>query len=422
MPGPERTTRLGGRRAQLVFAGLLFAVQGCSGGTGDAVLTDEEMALLRTLGGPVEPRTDPTNAVEALPEAWAFGKALFYDERMSSDGTVACASCHDPAHGWADPRPFSEGVGGQRGGRHASTLTNVGSGAWQFWDGRADSLWSQPLQAIENPVEMDFTRLEVAHFVAAHYRSDYEALFGPLFDLSDLPARGRPGEPSWASLDESSRDRVQGIFTNVGKAIAAFVRTIGCGETALDRYLSGEEDALDAAALRGARLFVRDDRGRCISCHSGPNLSDDFFHNLGIPHPPDVDDRGRNAGIERLLADPFNGAGAYSDDPATGAERLRYLEPLPLLEGAFKTPTLRGVGQRPPYGHLGSMNLREWIDFHDRGGGDAARDHFLGEKESTLRPIGLSETDKEDLLAFLRALDCPAPDPRLLPSAGEEGP
>ncbi len=417
-----RTDRRPGRWVLPAWLSLVLWMQGCGAGAAGPVLDEEEMALLSTLGGPVTPRTDPTNAVEALPEAWALGKALFYDERMSSDGTVACASCHDPEHGWADPRPFSKGVGGQLGGRHASTLTNVGHGSWQFWDGRADSLWAQPLQAIENPVEMDFTRLEVAHFVAEHYRDDYEAVFGPMPDVSDLPERGRPGEPAWDSLDEADKDRVQRIFTNVGKAIAAFVRTIGCGETALDRYLGGEQDALDEAALRGARLFVRDDLGRCISCHSGSNLSDDFFHNLGVPHPSDVNDHGRNEGIRRLLADPFNGAGAYSDDPAFGAERLRYLEPLPLLEGAFKTPTLRGVTQRPPYGHLGSMTLREWIDFHDRGGGDPTRDHFLGEKESTLRPIGLSERDKEDLLAFLHALDCPAPDPRFLPAPGEEGP
>ncbi len=402
---------------------LLFAVgvlANC-GGPDTPPLDEEEIALLATLGPLPPPRRDPTNAFEDDLGAWELGRSLFYDRRMSADGRIACADCHDPRHGWSDSRPLSRGVGGRLGRRHASTLIDVGQGAWQFWDGRADSLWSQPLQAIENPLEMDASRVQVARFVARYHRADYERVFGPLPEWNDLPERARPGEPAWDELAPSRREAVERVFANVGKALAAFVRTIECRDTALDRYLAGDAEALTDAQLRGARLFVRDDLGRCIACHSGPNLSDDFFHNLGIPQPFGALDRGRNAGIEALLSDPFNGAGSYSDDVAAGRQRLRYLQPMPALEGAFKTPTLRGVTQRPPYGHLGSMDLDEWIAFHERGGGDRRTDRFAGDKEGTLRPIDFSEQDENDLRAFLVALECPEPSPRLLAPIGEEG-
>ena len=395
---------------RLALATLLAT--GCGGAqpaqTPAPGFSDEELSRLRRLGPLGEPPPSPTNRYADDPAARRFGQALFFDTRMSSDGMVSCATCHQPVHGLADPAPLSHGAHGRLGTRHASTLVNAAWNPFQFWDGRADSLWAQPIQAIENPVEGNFSRCELAHFVASAWRAEYEAIFGPLPDLSGVPAAARPGDAAWEAMAEADRDAVNRIVANVGKALEAYERQLVSRGSRLDRYLAGDEDALDDAELRGAKVFVAEERGRCIVCHDGPNLSDGGFHNLGIPDP--ALDTGRLGGLERLLADPLNGDGPYSDAPGG---RLDGLEPLERQRGAFKTPTLRDVTLRPPYGHTGAFaTLEDFIDFHDAGGG--APGTFAGEKEGTIRPIGLTAQEKADLLAFLGALEGEPIDPALL--------
>ncbi len=369
----------------------------------------------------------PTNAWADDPQAAVLGRALFFDSRMSADGEVACASCHDPEHAFADPEAFSLGAFGRRGGRHAPTLLNVAFNDFQLWDGRADSLWAQPLKAIEAELEGDFTRTELAHFVAAEYSAAYAAVFGPLPDLSHLPSRAKPGDAAWAGMADADRDAVNRIAANVGKAIEAYERKLLCVDTAFDRFMLDGED-LGEQAMDGARDFLARGPG-CADCHAGPNLSDQRFHNLGLDHEG-TPDRGRADGVEALLNDPFNGVGAYSDDPTAGARRLAEVAlGRPEDLGAFKTPGLRGVAQRDRFGHLGhETRLTAWIDdVYDRpggrgrggrrGGGD-----FVGQLSADF-PDG--NGNPRAIAAFLRTLDCPPlpdelltpPDPSELPGA-----
>lgn len=392
-------------RAIAVVLGLgLVACQPAAGG--DAELDEDERALLARLGPlpPVPP--SPTNALADDPRAAALGHRLFFDPRLSADGRVSCSSCHRGDTGLSDPEPLSKGSFGRVGTRHASTLVNAAYNRFQLWDGRADSLWAQPIKAIENEREGDVTRCELVRIVAEHYREDYEALFGPLPPLHSIPARAKPGDAAWEALPPDVRDAIDRVVANVGKAIEAHVRRLVSRGSALDAFIEGDEDALDDAQRRGARIFVRDELGRCIACHDGPNLTDDTFHVLGLHQAEGPLDPGRLSGAQALLDDRFNGVGPFSDDVEAGQAALRGVTPLPRHEGAFKTTTLRDVTLHPPYGHLGSVpTLREWMELHEQGFEVPGGSRFAGEREGTIRPFSLDEGDVDDLLAFLEALE-----------------
>lgn len=363
----------------------------------------------------------PTNAWADDPEAAVLGQALFFDTRMSADGEVGCVTCHDPDHAFADPEQFSMGSFARLGGRHAPSLMNVAFNEFTLWDGRSDSLWSQPIKAIEAEPEGDFTRTELAHFIAAEYSVPYAAVFGPLPDLSGLPSRARPGDAAWEGLSDSQRDAINRIAANVGKAIEAYERKLLCVDTRFDRFMLDGEP-LSEREMDGARQFLGG--SDCVDCHSGPNLTDDRFHNLGLDHDGNPD-YGRAEGVEALLDDPFNGVGDYSDDPAFGARRLAEVELGRSVDvGAFKTPNLRGVAQRDRFGHLGhETNLANWIDdVYDRpGGGRGGRgrggngggngNDFVGQLSPDFPDGGGNE---DEMAAFLRTLNCPPLDPALL--------
>jgi cytochrome c peroxidase len=346
----------------------------------------------------------PTNAHANDPAAVGLGRQLFFDKRMSSDGTVGCVNCHDPAHGFSDPHAFSTGVRGQLGGRHAMPVFSAAFHPFTLWDGRSDSLWSQPLKALENPKEMDFTRLDVAAFIGASYRTEYEDVFGPLPTLDGLPARGRPGDPAWDGLSHERQDDVLRVFTNVGKAIEAYERQLICAGTRFDQWSAGAISLSDQE-LSGARVF---DREHCARCHAGPSFSDGGFHNLGVDSP----DQGRALGIPQLLSDPFNGVGAYSDDPTSGAARLATISSETNLVGAFRTPSLRGVGQRTFFGHIGQhQNLDDFVraTYTRR-----RRDATVGTVDPLLDDVHVDGDEVDDVVAFLHTLDCPTPAAGLL--------
>lgn len=374
----------------------------CSGG-GDG-LTVHDREHLKELGPLPAPPPSPTNRYADDARASSLGHRLFFDKRMSNDGQVACVTCHKPEAGFADAEAVSTGAFGRKGNRAASAIVNLAYNDFFFWDLRTDSAWSQPLQAIEGEGEGDFTRLQVAHFVAAHYRADYEAVFGSLPDLTGVPARGKPGDAAWDGLPEATRDAVNRVFANVGKALEAYQRRLVSRGSRFDRWLAGDASALSARELRGAMLFAREDRGACALCHAGPNLTDNSHHNLGVHETRTPLDEGALAGIPKLLADPFNGGGVYSDDRVAGAEKLRYLEALPIARGAFKTPSLRDVTRRKIFGHSGDQTtVTGWIRSRYQRPDPAAR--FAGEREGTLNLIRLSDTDVDDIVAFLGALE-----------------
>ena len=391
-----------------VLAAAALALAGCSGGE----FSDEEKRLIGQLRlsqlGPLP--ADPTNAVADDPAAAAFGEALFFDAAFSGDGTVACASCHLPDRQFQDDLPLAQGVGTTD--RRTMPLAGVAHGQWFFWDGRKDSLWAQALGPMEDAREHAGNRTAFAHLVARRHRENYEEIFGPLPDLAGLPEDASPlgtetGRAAWETMDEGRRMEIDRVFANIGKAIAAFERTIVHKETRFDRFaeavVAGRAPEGDAAfsalEIEGLKLFIG--KANCVTCHNGPRFTDDFFHNTGVPAAPGLpDDRGRAQAVEKVLADPFNCLGPYSDARGEGCDELRFMvRESPELERAFKTPSLRGAAGRPPYMHSGQIaTLEDVIDHYSR-----APDAPSGTSE--LQGVIFTDRGRAALLAFLKTLD-----------------
>lgn len=386
-------TLLAHARRTTLFTLTLLALTACR----DRPEVDELRAMQLT-ADLVPP--SPTNAYADDPAAAALGERLFFDKHLSVDGTIACASCHRPDQGFSDTRRFSLGVRGQTGDRHAMPITAVAFQSFTLWDGRGDSLWSQPLKAIENPKEMDLTRVELVRVIATRYADAYEALFGALPSVEALPARGKPGLPAWDALPEAVRIDVDEVAANVGKAIEAYERTLLCNDTRFDRWARGELE-LTEREMEGARAFVENN---CTHCHNGPAFSDGAFHNIGLPSR----DVGRAGGRDLLLADPFNGAGLFSDDPDAGEEKLEDVRFEAPTVGAFRTASLRGVGQRRFFGHAGhEETLEGFIEDVYRGGRRGRRNATVGTLDRELRGVNVRGNEVDALVAFLRTLNCP---------------
>jgi cytochrome c peroxidase len=412
----------------VLMTGLALAA-GCQSPQPAVPFTPDELRRVYA-HSPLPPaRPDPTNAVGDDPAAARLGHYLFFDTRLSATGSVSCATCHDPARFWSDGRPLSRAIGVTR--RHAPTLLNTALNRWFFWDGRADSHWSQALKPIEDPDEHGATRLQSAHVLLddPELRRAYERLFGALPELSDgrrFPRAGRPvpHDPehphhrAWASMRPEDQEAVNRVFANLGKAIAAFVRRLVSRQTPFDTFVEGLREgnakklaALSVSAQRGLKLFIGE--AGCRQCHVGPNFTDGEFHSIGLP-PLDgsAPDLGRYAGVAAVLADPFNGLGAYSDDPTlAGREELKFLKAKPENFGQFKVPTLRNVGDTAPYMHDGRFaSLAEVLEFYSTQAGTLSLGHH---QETVLRPLDLSDTEIEDIIAFLESLSGPPPDPSL---------
>jgi cytochrome c peroxidase len=376
------------------------------------------IARLSPLG---PPPSDPTNRVADDPRAAQLGQFLFFDPRLSAPGTVACATCHDPAKAFQDGLPAPHTIG--QGKRRTPSLLGVAYARWFFWDGRADSLWSQALVPIENPIEMGSSRLAVAHLVHddPDLRRAYEDLFGPLPALDDserFPPDGLPlpsvaDSPralAWSAMSESDRVSVDEVFANVGKVLAAYERRLVPGRSAFDRFaeaLAQDDEegmrAMDPAAQRGLALFLG--RANCMLCHAGPSFTDMEFHNTGAPAPGGGEelDSGRYAGIQELSTSAFQAGGIHSDEPdGTTARRVKHLRLTSDTWGEFKTPSLRNVASRGPYMHGGQLlTLEAVLRFYSTLEGASGRSHH---QELTLVPIRLTEEETADLLAFLGSL------------------
>ncbi|MEQ1793336.1 MAG: cytochrome c peroxidase [Nitrospira sp.] len=271
-----------------------------------------------------------------------LGKQLYFDGRLSKNGAISCAFCHNPGTGFADPRQTSIGIGGGVGGRQSPTVYNTAFNHLQFWDGRARSLEEQAIGPIHNPIEMGETHENVVHKLrkVKGYQQQFRAVFGADVNLQDL-----------------------------ANAIAAYERTVISTNSAFDKYVLGDPNAMGDAAVRGLGLFKG--KARCILCHNGANFTDNQFHNLGVPQVgPLKEDLGRYA--------------------VTRADKDR---------GAFKTPTLRSITETAPYMHDGAFNtLEEVVGFLNEGGG--ANQNL----SALIKPLNLTPEEKTDLVAFLNAL------------------
>ena len=409
-PSTSFCERAAVRKRRIAASGLLLALSlaGCSGET----FTPEEKRLIGQLRlSQLEPlKPDRSNAFGDDPAAAAFGETLFFDIGLSGDGTVACATCHLPDKQFQDDLPRAQGVGVTD--RRTMPLAGVSHGAWFFWDGRKDSLWAQALGPLEDAREHAGNRVGYARYIAGKYRADYENLFGPLPNLANLPSEGSPlgdglGQASWARMDADQRFAVDRVFANLGKAIAAFQRTITHEESRFDRFaeavIAGEEPAGDAAfsqlEIEGLKLFVG--KANCIDCHNGPRFTDEFFHNTGVPPVEGLPrDLGRTWAVADVLDDPFNCYGPYSDAKREDCVELRFMAPASHeTDRAFKTPSLRGAAGRPPYMHSGQIGTIEDVIDHYSQAPEAIEGH------SEIEGVIFTERGKAALIAFLKTLD-----------------
>jgi cytochrome c peroxidase len=352
--------------------------------------TDAEIEILRSLWlGSLPPLPpDPTNAVADDPRAADLGQQLFFDTRMSANGAVSCASCHQPERRFTDGLPKGQGVASSK--RNTRSIVGVAYSPWLYWDGRKDSLWSQALAPLEDPNEHGSDRVKVVELVTQNpeYREDYESLFG--------------------AFDPAEVDAIDAAFANVGKTIAAFERLLMPSPSRFDDYISalldGNESeqaaALTTDEILGLQLFIGE--AGCTQCHNGPLLTNNEFHNTGvISFPGEVPDKGRVAGVREVRLDPFNCAGDFSDDAEVVCTELEYARTGPELIGAFRTPSLRNLENTDPYMHKGQFNtLAETLRHYNE-----APLAMIGHNEA--KPLGLSGRKLQQIEAFLGSLAAP---------------
>lgn len=391
----------------IAAAAITAALAGC----GEADFTDAEKRTIASMSlaalAPLPP--DPTNRFADDPGAAALGATLFFDTGMSRDGNVACGTCHKIDRQFQDDLPRGVGVGETN--RRTMPLAGVARDPFFFWDGRRDSLWSQALVPLENPLEHAGTRTAYAHYLKRRFGERYERIFRPLPELSTLPASAGPfGTPTeqaaWAGMTDAQREGVDRVFSDIGKAIAAFERSLVHGKTRFDRFADAlaqgrqpsAEDALSAEERLGLRLFIG--KANCSTCHTGPRFTDNHFHNTGIAQVAGLPaDRGRIAVVGEVVADPFNCMGKFRDGGEEACGELRFMQKSsPELVRAYKTPSLRNVAGRPPYMHAGQLATLEQVVNHYATAPKSV------EGESEIHAVALSETERASLVAFLKTL------------------
>ncbi|MBS4166729.1 Methylamine utilization protein MauG [Neochlamydia sp. AcF65] len=289
------------------------------------------------------PKDNPYHAKKA-----ELGRLLYFDTRLSSDGTVSCASCHAPSECFSDRRPVSIGIKGRYGSRHSMTIINSAYQPLLFWDGRAKTLEEQSKGPIANPKEM--TLADNPH--EAHWQcqervkniAGYRLLFKEVFNNEEC------------TIDD------------IAKALSTFERTLLSGNSPYDRYIKGDKSAMSTEQVNGYQVFLS--KG-CIDCHHGVNFSSGDFANIGI--------------------------GMASSKPDLGRYEITKKDK---DWGAFKVPILREIVSNHPYMHDGSLKtLEEVIEYYDKGGTPNPNLHPL------MKPLQLKEEEKKALLSFLKALD-----------------
>ena len=324
------------------------------------------------LGGRGEPEPVPASQTPAQLVATTqeeLGKLLFFDGRLSGDGSTSCATCHDPAKSWTDGLPLAAGYPGALYFRNTPTVLNAVDAEYFYWDGR--------LAATDVPTLVR-DHISEAHFMQADGRLVIEQLRQvPAYELAFGEVFG--GEPTYG---------------RILIAVSAYLRTLHSRNVPYDRYRRGRAGAISASARRGLSLF--EGKAGCTQCHDGPRLSDSDFHNLGLATNPDIFQTPERhivfrrffkmLGVPRY-ANLREDVGLYGVTKQT-ADR-----------GRFRTPSLREVSNTAPYMHDGSLaTLADVVEFFDRGGGPG------GGKDPLLKPLGLADDEKQDLIAFLETL------------------
>lgn len=300
------------------------------------------------------------------PQKIALGKMLFFDPRLSGDSSMSCAKCHDPEQGFSNGQQLSDAYPGTKHWRGVPTVLNAAYAKMLFWDGRSPNLEDQATGPIQAPIEMNQNPDHLVHKLRQipYYREQFKKVF-----KSDV------------------------TFKNIAKAIATFERTIISRNVPFDAYLQGDKSALTAQEVRGLELFSG--KANCIACHNGPVLSDGKLHALGTPEikPLRMDS-------DRIATRHFFAQGAGYKNFRISADYGREL----ITKSAedrfkFKTPSLREIDETAPYMHNGAfVTLEEVVSFYNKGAGK------IPNKDPLLKPLGLTQQEQTDLVAFLEAL------------------
>jgi cytochrome c peroxidase len=389
--------------AVILALGVCLARQVAAGGNSEPrplFSPDEARRILRHGPWPMPWSPDPSNRASGKPAAIALGERLFFDARLSSTNSMSCATCHVPQNNWADGRKL--GVGLEELDRNTPSLHNIRHNRWFGWDGANDNLWAQSVRPMLDAREFAVSE----RYVADLMRNDTE-----------LACRYRKafGAPPSPSNDEA-------LLVDAGKALAAFQETLVSGRTLFDDFRDAlarrdprAAALLSASAQRGLRIFVG--KGACNLCHFGPNFTNGEFHEIGIPvlRKLGTVDWGRYQGIKMLQASRFNLTGTYSDDARhSTAVSTQHVALGPQTYEQFRIPSLRNAALTAPYMHNGHLaTLRDVVrHYSEIDLGMLHQAHLYGDDgvpvtlptDTVLRPLGLTEQEIDDVVAFLETL------------------
>ena len=351
---------------------------------------DSEMGVLRSLwlDSLTELPRDPTNAVADNAAAARFGEQLFRDPRMSVNGGISCSTCHQPIRRFTDGLQKGQAIGTSR--RNTPSIVGASYSPWQYWDGRRDSQWAQALSPLQDPNEHATDRDQVVRLISEDpvYQKTYAAIFG------ESPDRRNPD--------------VNKVFADIGKAIAAFERTVMPTTSRFDEYVAAvisgdsatQNELFSNDEIWGLRLFIGE--ANCVQCHNGPLLTNNEFHNTGvISFPGEVPDRGRAVGVLEVLGEEFNCMSRYSDDERHRCVELEFARTGAELIGAMRTPSLRNLDNTAPYMHKGQLATLADVLRHYNDAPGA----MIGHNEA--KPLSLSSRQLRQLEAFLLTLAAP---------------
>ena len=340
---------------KLLFSAIVAALAASVSHAAPVVMDTDSQAITLEAGHPSLqkwklPATPPHPEDNApTPQRVELGKKLFFDPRLSGDGNMSCATCHSPLLGWSDGLPTAKGVKSMVLDRASPTVINTGFNSLQMWDGRKASLEAQAMGPMEATVEMNMDTQKLFTWLNAN--AGYRALFNQAY----------PGKP----IDADS----------LSKAIASFERTVVSNSSPFDQWVAGKADALTPDQVKGFAVFIDPKKGSCSSCHSGPNFTDNSFHNLGL-------------------------ASFGKENPDMG----RYAQkPVASMKGAFKTPTVREAANTAPYFHDGSAKtLEDLVELYVKGG------VVTSNLSRNMKPLTLSKDEVGQLVSFMNALSSPA--------------
>jgi len=369
--------------AMAVLAGC--AAQETTAGTGVAGPGKSTVMAAKPKAGPAplaplpEPPIPPDN--KQTPEKIELGKLLFFDPRIGGDASTGCSTCHEPDQGWAWAEDFSRGYPGTVHWRNSQTVINSAYFPRQFWAGSAASNEKQAKAAAKGGVagngEDDIMEARLA--LIPEYREQFRKVFGT----------------EWPHIGD------------VWKAISSFERTLVQRDTPLDKYLQGDKSALTEAQIRGKAIF--EGKAGCINCHNGAVTSDFDYHNIGVP----PNKRWEEDGLAQITFRFEQYAKGQTEEGYRTAKSdwgFYYRSKNAWDKGKFRTAPLRYLAYTAPYMHNGVFyTLEEVVDFYDRGGFDeeGRTTPFPENKSPLIKPLGLTDQEKEDLVAFLESMSGP---------------